>query len=150
MSYKLAHVVHVLAAVIWIGALLVIYFNDRVVQTNTGNGREQERMAAILNQLYPWVWSGILAAWVTGIWMMFFVFDGFGAAGAHVDTMFLLALIMTVMFAAEYFISRPRLMAALGKDPDTVGQRLRAIIRHSKIALLLGLLTVAVASYGTF
>ena len=148
-SYEWMHVLHVVAAAIWIAVGFVMVLNDPVWPR-----RGAENTAAwgrLLTRLTPWHWGAVIVSWLTGIWLMFVYFGGFGKAGAHVDTMFLLAVIMTLIVGAEYAVSRPRLRRALASgETEAAERRIRAILRHGKAIFFLGLLTAAIASYGDF
>ena len=52
-----------------------------------------------LEKFLRWVLLMVVVLWATGIYQMFFVLSGFGAAGIHVDTMFTSALVMTILFS---------------------------------------------------
>ena len=101
----------------------------------------------LLSKVSIWIWLSIIIIWATGIYMMM----AFGFRGPHVDAMATLALIMTIMTAVEYALTRRKFAAALGAgDQDAANQKLRAILRHGKIIFWLGVIAIAVASYGPF
>ena len=83
--------------------------------------------------------------------MMFFFYDGFGKAGAHVDLMFLLGLIMTVLFVYDAFgPSRRFRRAVASNDQQGKVNALNGFVQLARIGAVIGLLTIAVASYGPF
>ena len=75
--------------------------------------------------------------------MMFFVLSGFGKAGAHVDTMFTLALIITgFFFYLNHGPFRAFKMAADARDFATAGQVLQKVRKIVATNLALGILTI--------
>jgi uncharacterized membrane protein len=151
MMFGIMHLVHVLAAFLWVGYAFILVMNSSTLATYVGDNDRPSAWAALLGSLNIWLWGAIIATWVSGGWLMFYYFGGFGQAGAHVDTMFLLAFIMTLMTIAEFIVTRPKFNKAVaGGDGELAAAKLKAILRHGKIILVLGILTTAVASYGPF
>jgi uncharacterized membrane protein len=91
----------------------------------------------------------VVVLWATGIYMMFFVLSGFGAAGIHVDTMFTIALVMTgLFFYLNHGPFRVFKYAADSRDFETAGQQLQKVRKIVATNLVLGVLTIVIAAWG--
>lgn len=145
---ELANAVHVLSSSIWVGGLFFILLTLRgaaaPLSAETATPLWQRTMGRFTN----WVWLCILLSWLTGVWMMFFFYDGFGSV--HVDTMFLTALIMTVIFHIDVIGPQRRLKAAAADaDDGAAAAALSRSMLYKWISLVLGILTIAIAYLGT-
>ena len=150
MAFHLSLVVHVLAAVVWVGGLVLMAF-----ALPAPSGQDTDVQSGVwqvtLRRFSVWVHVAVIASWGTGIWMMFFFYDGFGKAGAHVDLMFLLGLIMTALFVYDAFgPSRRFRRAVASNDQQGKVNALNGFVQLARIGAVIGLLTIAVASYGPF
>ena len=150
MAFHLSLVVHVLAAVVWVGGLVLMAF-----ALPAPSGQDTDAQSGVwlvtLRRFSVGVHIAVIASWGTGIWMMFFFYDGFGKAGAHVDIMFLLGLIMTVLFVYDAVgPSRRFRRAVANNDQQEKINALNGFVRLARIGAVIGLLTIAVASYGPF
>jgi uncharacterized membrane protein len=144
-------VVHVLAAVIWVGGMFFAYV---VLRPTTGaldpHGR-LELWGKVFRQFFPWVWASVVALLLSGYGMVLLALGGFGAAGAHVHIMQATGLLMIVLFLHLYFAPWARLRRALeAGDDQTAARQLGQIRWMVATNLVLGLLTSAIGASGRY
>ncbi|RCV89874.1 CopD family protein [Billgrantia montanilacus] len=147
----LAITLHMLAAVIWVGGM---FFAWMILRPIAGGQLEPPQRltlwVGVFKRFFPWVWLAVLVLLGTGLWMLFAVF---GMAGArwHIHLMLLTGLVMMGIFGHIYFVPYPRLKAAVdGHAWLEGGKHLAQIRRWIGINLIIGLVTVAIASGGRF
>lgn len=149
MSFALA--LHVLSAVIWVGGMFFAHQVLRPVAANLLQTPERLRLwNAVFARFFPWVKGTIVVLFVTGFWLIR-AYGGFGQVGWPVHLMLLIALTMTMIFGAIYARPYKALKAAVAAEDWPAGAEALGVIRRLVgINLLLGLITVAVASGGRF
>lgn len=149
MLWNLSNTLHTLAAVIWVGGMFFAYMALRPSMAGVPPEEALPLWRRTLQKFLRWVAVTVIILWATGIHMMFFVLSGFGSAGAHVDTMFTLALIMTgLFFYLNHGPFRAFKMAADARDFATAGQILQKVRKIVATNLALGILTIIVAAWG--
>ncbi len=148
----IAILLHVLASVVWVGGMFFAYMALRPIAASQLEPPQRLSLwAGVFGKFFPWVFVAIVLLLVTGFWMIFSFMGGFAGAGLHVHLMLVLGIIMILMFFHVYFSPFKRLKAAVaGQDWGTGGKQLAQIRLLIGINLILGLLTVAVASGGRF
>ncbi|MCH8214412.1 MAG: hypothetical protein IIC54_10140, partial [Proteobacteria bacterium] len=85
-----ASVLHVLAAIVWVGGMFFAYM---VLRPSLGVLEPPQRPAlwnAVFPRFFAWVWVAVIALPVTGYAMVFDAFGGFANAGVHVHVMHVL------------------------------------------------------------
>ncbi len=146
MIWNLAHMLHVISATIWIMALVATIVGIGMLAKPEPDDGALQAYGKVAKQVVMWIHIALLVSWITGIWMMFFVYEGFGAAGAHVDTMFLTALIMTVVLIASMAGPAKRFRLATSNAEARIA--LDGVRKYAMVGLALALLTSAIASFG--
>lgn len=143
---------HLLSAVIWVGGMFFAYVALRPVAASLLEPAPRLNLwAQTFAKFFLWVWCAIILLPVTGFWLVFNAFDGFGAIGAHVHIMTLLGIVMILIFLFVYFIPYLQLrLALLSSDFANAAKHLARIRIAIGINLMLGLTTVAVASAGRY
>ncbi|PMR77642.1 CopD family protein [Billgrantia endophytica] len=148
---SIAITLHMLAAVIWVGGMFFAWMVLRPVATGLLEPPQRLTLwTGVFQRFFPWVWLSVIVLLATGLWMLFAVF---GMAGArwHIHLMLLTGLIMMAIFGHIWFAPYRRLKAAVeGHAWHEGGNQLAQIRRFIGINLMIGLLTVAVASGGRF
>ncbi|MDD2770545.1 MAG: CopD family protein [Methylococcus sp.] len=148
LSLSLA--LHVLSAVLWVGGML---FAHQALRPAAGLLQEPERLklwSAVFGHFFPWVKAAIVLLFLTGFGLIR-AYGGFGQVGWPVHLMLLIALTMTVIFGVIYARPYKALKAAVAAEDWPAGSEALGVIRRLVgINLLLGLMTVAVASGGRF
>lgn len=110
--------------------------------------------AGVFKRFFPWVWMAALLLPLSGYWLIFNRFGGFGSSPAYVHIMHLLGLIMIVLFVYLYYSPYRRLnVDVAGEDWSEAAGALNKVRQIVLVNLLLGLcLLVAVYAgrYGAF
>jgi uncharacterized membrane protein len=144
-------VLHVLAAVVWVGGMFFAYL---VLRPAAGPLDPPVRLALwqrVFRGFFPWVWASIAVLLASGYAMLFMYFGGFAHAGLHIHLMQATGTVMMLLFLHLYFAPWRRFSRAVesGAFPEAAValSQIRLIIA---INLVLGLITVAVAASGRF
>jgi uncharacterized membrane protein len=148
----LAMIVHLLAAVIWVGGMFFAYV---ALRPSAGQVLEPPLRLAlwqkVFSHFFPWVWVCAAALLISGFWVIFGVLGSMAAAGMHVHLMMTLGIIMMAIFAHLYFGPFRRFKQALiQKDWKEGGARLNQIRVLIAINLALGLSVVCIAAGGHY
>jgi uncharacterized membrane protein len=144
-------VVHVLAAIIWVGGMFFAYV---VLRPATGEMEPAVRLSlwrGVFARFFPWVWASIVVLLVSGYGMLFFGFGGFAGVGMHVDIMQTTGLVMMALFLHLYFAPWRRFQRALEQGDHTgAASQLGQIRTIVAINLAVGLLTAAIGASGRY
>ncbi|MDN3520482.1 DUF4149 domain-containing protein [Halomonas ramblicola] len=148
----LAIALHVLAATLWVGGMFFAWMVLRPVAA--ARLEPPQRLAlwrGVFARFFPWVWAAVAVLLGTGLWMLFAVFGGMAGAGWHVHLMLAIGLAMMAIYLHLWFAPWRRLQRAVNAEEWPEGGRQLARIRRLVgINLILGLVTVAIASGGRF
>lgn len=148
----IALALHVVATVVWVGGMFFAYVVLRPSAAQVLNASDRLTLwVEVLSGFFRWVVLCILLLLGTGYWMLFGSFGGFGGAGAYIHMMHGLGLLMVVVFG--HIISSPyKRMAALIEQESwsAGGVELAKVRRLVGINLILGLLTVVIATAGRY
>ncbi|TFH85579.1 hypothetical protein EQG41_16720 [Billgrantia azerbaijanica] len=148
----LAIALHLLAAVIWVGGMFLAWMVLRPVAAGLLDPPQRLTLwARVFERFFPWVWAAVAVLLATGLWMLFAVFGGMAAVRWHVHAMLAIGLVMMAIFAYLWFVPYRLLHAAVAAEtwPEG-GNHLARIRRLVGINLILGLVTVVVASAGRY
>ena len=144
-------VVHVLAAVIWVGGMFFAYMVLRPAAGGLDPHRRLELWSQVFRQFFPWVWASVVALLISGYGMLLFGLGGFAGAGLHVHLMQAIGLVMIALFLHLYFAPWPRLRRALeAGDDQAAAVQLGQIRKIVAINLALGLITAAIGASGRY
>ncbi len=142
---------HVLAAVVWVGGM---FFAIMVLRLAAGEIEPPVRAplwGRVFAKFFPWVWMSALVLPVTGYWLIFAVWGGFGALPLHGHLMHGLGLVMIAVYLHLWFAPYARFRAALGNgDIAGAGAELDRIRLLVTANLVLGLVNVAVGASGRY
>lgn len=149
---SIAILLHVLSAVIWVGGM---FFAHQVLRPVAASLLEpplrQPLWVGVFNRFFPLVWGTIILIPLTGYWMLFKMFGGFGAAPLYVHAMQGLGLVMIALFLYVYFVPFAKLKAAVAVQAWAEGKahidRIRDVVG---INMLLGLATTAIGAGGRY
>ncbi len=148
----LAITLHLLAAVIWVGGMFFAYMSLRpVAAAQLEPPQRLPLWSGVFRLFFPWVWMVILLLPVTGYWMLFAHFGGFGAVGKHVHIMHGVGLLMIAIYLFLYFVPYAAMNRAINEaDWPRAGAKLGIIRRLVGINLLLGLFVSGIAAGGRY
>lgn len=141
---------HVLAAVIWVGGM---FFAHQVTRPAAMALEPPLRLALWANQFsrfFPFVWACITILPVTGYIVIFNNFGGFDNATLYIHIMHLFGWVMIAIFLHVFFAPYKRLRKAVAdQNWEEGGKQLAQIRRFIGLNIIIGLCIIAVASAGT-
>ena len=142
---------HILSATIWVGGMFFAYMCLRPVAAE--ELQPPERLTVwtdVFSKFFVWVWAAIVLLILSGHYMIF-VYGGFKNIGMHINIMMLLGYIMMGIFMHVYFAPFKRMKNAVEQeDWPTAAANLNQIRKMVAVNLVLGLVTIVVASAGRF
>jgi len=148
----IALILHILAAVIWVGGMFFAHVMLRPVAA--GQLEPPARLTlwvGVFKRFFPWVFAAIATLLASGYWMVLSFYGGFDAVGMHVHLMIWAGYVMMLLFFHVFFAPFKRLKRAVAAEDWPAGGKSLAQIRVLVgINLLIGLAVIAVASGGRF
>ena len=146
----IALVLHLLAAVVWVGGMFFAYMVLHPVAAGTLEAPQRLTLwARVFSRFFPWVWFVVISLLLTGYPLLFGVFGSMGNAPIYVHLMQAMGLIMMAIFAHVFFAPFQRLKRAVAaEDWEAGGRQLAQIRRMVGINLTLGLMVVVMAGGG--
>lgn len=146
----IAMLLHILAAVIWVGGMFFAYMALRPVAASLLEPPIRLSLwSQVFQKFFPWVWASIIILFATGLWLIFSVFGGMAAIGVHIHLMLTLGLVMTLLFMHIFFSPYKKLNSAVASQEwKTAGEALNSIRKLIAINLSLGLIVISVAATG--
>jgi uncharacterized membrane protein len=114
-------------------------------------GPRCELWSRVLSRFFLWVIAAIVLILLSGFAMVYGVFSGFPGVGVHVDLMTGIGILMILIFFHVYFAPFRRFRRAVGlQDWAAASRQLGQIRKLVGINLLLGLVTIAIATSGRY
>jgi uncharacterized membrane protein len=146
-----AQIVHVLAAVVWVGGM---FFAHQVLRPSAAPLAPESRLTLwtrVLDRFFFWVFAAIVLLLASGYGLVFGVYGGFRALPLFVDLMQAIGILMMLLFLHLYFAPGRRFRRAVARQDWAEGGRQLGQIRMIvTINLVLGLLVVAIGSSGRY
>lgn len=137
----IAIALHVVAAVVWVGGMFFAYIVLRPSSDMLDPPQKLALWASVFKRFFPWVWMSVILLIVTGYWLIFSWFKGFGGLPGYVHLMHILGWGMALLFVYLYYKHYPAFKEAVKSErwPDAGAAmvRIRQIIL---INLILGLM----------
>ena len=148
----IAITLHILSAVIWVGGMFFAYMALRPAAASLLQPPERLALwSRTFARFFPWVWAAIVALLITGYGMILWVFNGFANVGWHVHLMQITGITMILIYLHVFFAPYRRMNRALAAgDFPAAGKQLARIRRLIGINLILGLVTITIASGGAY
>ena len=147
----LAITLHGLLATIWVGGMFFAYIVLRPSLASLEPHGRLALFAAIFKRFFPWVWMAVIIMPLTGYWLIFSVFGGFGGSPVYVHIMHLLGLVMIVLFAYLYFVPYKALVSQVKQeDWPLAGVSLNKVRQVVLVNLILGLVLIAAVYAGRY
>ena len=151
MSIAILIVLHLLAALIWVGGMFFAHTALRPTAAEALQPPERlTLLCGVFKRFFLWVKGSILVLFITGFGLISLM-GAQAKLGGHVHAMLFIAVIMTLIFA--YIYARPfkaLKSAVVGKQwPDGV-LALGQIRQLMLINLVLGLITVVIGAGGRY
>jgi uncharacterized membrane protein len=140
--------IHVTCVAVWVGGMFFAYQCLRPVAAEQLAPPERLRLwNAVFARFFPWVWAAVVLIPASGLTTIAAI--GMRAAPLHWHLMLFTGSIMIVLFLVVYFVPYRRLRTSVqSQDWKAGGGALALIRRLVGINLLLGLLTIAIATGG--
>ena len=147
----IAITLHILAATIWVGGMFFAYSFLRPAASDVLEPPQRLTLwVKVFAKFFNWVWLAIIILIGSGHFMIV-QFEGLANVGKHIHIMMLLGYIMSAVFMHIYFAPFKRLKAAVAlQDWQNAASNLNLIRKMVLLNLMLGLLTVFVASAGRY
>ena len=140
-----AQIVHVLAAVVWVGGM---FFAHQVLRPSAVALDPEPRLSLwmrVLDRFFSWVFATIVLLLASGYGLVFGVYGRFSALPLSVDLMQAIGILMMLLFLHLYFAPWRRFRRAVARQDWVEGGRELARIRTIvTINLVLGVLVVAI------
>jgi uncharacterized membrane protein len=162
--YAVMLFLHVMAVVVWVGGMFLMHFAVRpAAVAQLPPPQRLPLLADILGRFFVWVTAAVLLVLATGVAMIVGIGAAAGAAAAgkgafgeglrlahaSVHVMFAVGVLMSLIFAFIRLRPFVRLRRALAEQQlPAAAANLEAIRRLVATNLVLGVLTVAVATVG--
>lgn len=139
---------HLAGVVIWVGGMFFAWMCLRPVAASTLEPPARLTLwAGVFARFFPWVWAAVLAIVLSGLVTLLSI--GFKQSPPYWHVMLLLGLVMAGIFV--YVVLRPYAQlqrAVAAQSWPAGGQALGHIRRLVGINLILGAVTIAVATLG--
>ncbi|MDO8703873.1 MAG: CopD family protein [Sulfuricaulis sp.] len=148
----LAITLHMLSAVIWVGGMFFAYVALRpVAAALLEPSLRLPLWSKTFARFFPWVWAAVVLLPASGYWMIFVNFEGMANVGWHVHAMQIIGFGMIGIYLHLFFAPYQRMNRAIAAgDYPAAGTQLSVIRRLVGTNLILGLLTIVVASGGAY
>ncbi|HSW53140.1 MAG TPA: CopD family protein [Sulfuricaulis sp.] len=149
---SVAITLHILSAVIWVGGMFFAWMALRPVAARL---LEPPLRLPLWSQtfarFFPWVWAAVVLLPASGYWMIFETFDGMQNVGLHVHIMQLTGIVMIGIYLHVFFAPYRGMKRAIAAgDFPAAGRHLAVIRRLIGINLILGLITIVIATGGAY
>jgi uncharacterized membrane protein len=145
---------HILAAVIWVGGMFFAYMALRPAAASVLEPPQRLPLwAATFQRFFPWVWASVIVIPASGYWMILSpsAFDGFENVRPYVHIMQGIGIAMMAIFLHVFFAPYQRLNRAVAAgDWPEAGKQLNQMRQMILINLVLGLITVVIATGGAY
>lgn len=143
---------HILSAVVWVGGMFFAWMALRPVAARL---LEPPLRLPLWSQtfarFFPWVWAAVVLLPASGYWMIFETFEGMQNVGLHVHVMQLVGIVMIVIYLHVFFAPYRGMNRAIAAgDFTAAGKHLTVIRRLIGINLVLGLITIIIATGGAY
>ena len=147
---SLAIILHLLAAIVWVGGMFFAHQVLRPVAAEQLAPPERLRLwSGVFPRFFMWVWLAVALLPLTGYWMLFTVFGGMAGAALYIHAMQGLGLVMIAIYVWLFFGPYRKLQAAVAAEDWPTGGAQLAIIRKTVgVNLILGLAASALGGGG--
>jgi uncharacterized membrane protein len=146
-----ALIVHILAAVVWVGGMFFAHQVLRPAAAMLEPGPRLILWSRVLGRFFAWVIAAIILLLLSGYALVLGVLGGFRAIGFYINLMQGLGILMMLLFLHLYFAPWRRFrMAVARQDWAEGGRQLGQIRTIVTINLVLGLVVAAIGGSGRY
>ena len=141
--------IHLLAAVIWVGGMFFAYVALRPAALEVLEPPQRLSLwDAVFRRFFSWVWGAVSILMVSGLYMVY-LYGGLAHVARHIHIMLVIGLTMMVIYGYVYFACYVPFSLHVAKQRwKEAGEILGKIRKLIAVNLSLGLLTVCVAVIG--
>ena len=141
--------IHLLAIVVWVGGMFFAYVVLRPSAAEVLQPPERLRLwDKAFSRFFNWVWLGVFMVLVSGFYMIY-LFGGFANLPLYINLMLLMGLVMTLIYVYVFFKCYVQFNRLVSKQAwPAAGAMLGTIRKLVGLNLTIGLLTIAVATFG--
>ena len=145
----LLKLIHLLAALIWVGGMFFAYVVLRPVAVEVLEPPLRLRLwEGVFRRFFSWVWAAVVVLPASGVYMIM-LYGGYAQAPRSVHIMLVLGLAMILIYGHVYFAQYRKLRRLVaGQSWKEAGAILGKIRRLVGVNLALGIVTVCVAALG--
>lgn len=142
----IAKFLHILGFTVWVGGMFFAHNALRPVAAVTLEPPQRlTLLAGIFTKFFVWVWVAVALILGSGLYMMALM----GKPPLYVTLMSVLGIVMMLIFAHIFFAPYRKLLRAVAAQDWKAGGASMALIRKLVgINLILGLITIVVATLG--
>ena len=146
---RVALLLHLLGAVIWIGGMFFAYFALRPAAATLEPAQRLPLWAGTLERFFRWVWVAIALILGSGFYMLT-VMGGTRHVPFTIHLMLFVGLVMFIIFVYVFFAPFPALKRTLAAQDWKAGAAALNTIRKAvAVNLALGLINLGVATMGS-
>jgi len=146
-----ALLLHILAAIIWIGGM---FFAHVILRPSAGTLDPPTRLALwdrVLGRFFKWVWLSSATLLLSGFALVSIGYGGFAVLPRNISLMMAVGVLMVVIFGYIYFVPWQGLHRGVAAaDWTGAEQGISRIRRLVGLNLLLGIATVVFAAAGAY
>jgi uncharacterized membrane protein len=147
-SMRIALWLHLTGVVVWVGGMFFAHMALRPAAASLPPPVRLPLLAATLANFFRWAGFAIVVVIASGAWMAS-ASGGFGAAGTAVHAMTAVGVVMTLVYAYVVMAPYRVLRAAVASSQwESAGAAMGRIRRLVALNLVLGVLTIAIATLG--
>ena len=141
--------IHLLAALIWVGGMFFAYVVLRPAAVEVLEPPQRLRLwDAVFCRFFIWVWGAVATLMISGLYLVY-LYGGIAHAARHIHIMLAVGLAMMVIYGYVFFACYVPFNLHVAKQRwKEAGQMLGKIRKLIAVNLTLGLLTVCVAVIG--
>ena len=143
---------HVIAAVAWVGGMIFAHGFLRPVAVDVLEPPQRLTLwVGVFNRFFKVVWASVILLPLTGNAMIFMIWGSFSVAPLYAHLMNGLGIVMILIFMHVFFAPYKRLKLAVQEQrwPDG-GASLAQIRQLVGINIIIGLVVIAIASGGRY
>ena len=149
---SLYNLLHVLAAVLWVGGMIFAHTFLRPVAADQLEPPHRLKLwKGVFDRFFPFVWLSVILLPLTGFLLVDSIWQGMATAPLYIHLMSGLGIFMMLIFAHVFFSPYKKLSLAVAANEWPVAAEALAKIRFLVgVNIILGLSVVIIASGGRY
>lgn len=141
--------IHLLAALIWVGGMFFAYVVLRPAAVEVLEPPQRLRLwEVVFRRFFVWVWGAVATLLASGLYLVY-LYGGIAHVARHIHIMLAMGLAMMVIYGYVFFACYVPFSLLVSKQHwKEAGEMLGKIRKLIAVNLTLGMLTVCVAVLG--